>query len=86
MSPVVLDTSAVAAVILGEPDAEAYAAAMTRHSGDLSISAVTRAELGVVLEARHGPAAVEDAQAMLNRLAVVTEAVDTDLASAAFAA
>lgn len=86
MSAVVLDTSAVAAVILGESDAEGYAAAMVRYLGDLSISAVTRVELGIVIDARQGSAAVHDAEAMLDRLAVVTEAVDTDQARAALAA
>lgn len=86
MSPVVLDTSAVAAVIFGEPDAEAYAAVMARHVGELSISAVTRVELGIVVESRQGPVAVADMEAMLNRLAVATETVDSDQANAAFAA
>lgn len=86
MSAVVLDTSAVAAVILGEPDAEAYAAAMIRSVGELSISAATRVELGIVIEAKQGPAATQDAQALLDRLAVVTEPLDAEQASAALAA
>ncbi len=86
MSPVVLDTSAVAAVIFGEPDAEAFAAALTRHGGELSISAVTRVELEIVLEARQGSEAVSDAEAMFDRLGVITEPVDAAQASAAFAA
>ena len=86
MSPVVLDTSAVAAVIFGEPDAEAFAAALTRHGGELSISAVTRVELEILLEARQGSEAVSDAEAMFDRLGVITEPVDAAQASAAFAA
>jgi ribonuclease VapC len=86
VSPVVLDTSAVAAVIFGEPDAEAFAAALTRHGGELSISAVTRVELEIVLEARQGSEAVSDAEAMFDRLGVITEPVDAAQASAAFAA
>ncbi len=86
MSSVVLDTSAVAAVIFGEPDAEAYAAVMARHAGELGISAVTRVELGIVIEVRQGPVAVQDTEAMLNRLAVATEPVGGDQVTAAFAA
>lgn len=86
MSPVVLDTSAVVAVILGEPDAEAFAAAMARHVGDLSISAISRVELGIVVQARQGAAAAHDAEAMLTRLAVTTETVDGPQAEAAIAA
>ena len=51
---VVLDTSAVAAVIFGEPDAEGLLAAMTRSAGDLLLSAATAVELGIVVEARQG--------------------------------
>ena len=86
MSPVVLDTSAVAAVIFGELDAEAFAATLTRHGGELSISAVTRVELEIVLEARQGSEAVSDAEAMFDRLGVITEPVDAAQAGAAFAA
>jgi ribonuclease VapC len=86
VSPVVLDTSAVAAVIFGELDAEAFAATLTRHGGELSISAVTRVELEIVLEARQGSEAVSDAEAMFDRLGVITEPVDAAQASAAFAA
>ncbi|WP_395727826.1 type II toxin-antitoxin system VapC family toxin [Nakamurella sp.] len=86
MSPIILDTSAVAAVIFGESDAEAYAAAMVRHAGELSISAVTLVELGIVAEARQGPAATQDVRALLDRLGVVTEPVDAAQAGAALAA
>ena len=85
MSPVVLDTSAVAAVIFGEPDAEAFAATLTRHGGELSISAVTRVELEIVLEARQGSEAVSDAEAMFDRLGVMTEPLDAAQASSACA-
>jgi ribonuclease VapC len=86
VSPVVLDTSAVAAVILGEPDAESFAAAMSRNAGDLSISAATRVELGIVIEARQGQPALDDLTALLTRLTVTTEPLDADQAAAALAA
>ena len=81
-----LDTSAVAAVILGEPDAEAFAAAMVRHAGELVLGAVTRVELGIVVEARQGSPAADDLRALLNRLAVSVEPFDGDQAMAALAA
>lgn len=86
MSAVVLDTSAVAAVILGEPDAEAFAAAIVRHTGELSLSAATRVELGIVVESRQGAAAVDDLRALLNRLAVTVEPVDARQAMTALVA
>lgn len=86
MSPVVLDTSAVAAVILGEPDAEAFAAIMLRHAGELSMSAATWVELGIVIEARQGQPAFDDLTALLTRLTVTIEPLDADQATAAGAA
>ncbi len=86
MSLVVLDTSAVAAVILGEPDAEAFAAAMVRYTGELVLSAATQVELGIVIESRQGPAAVDDLRALLARLAVAIEPFDERHAALALAA
>ncbi len=86
MSPVVLDTSAVAAVILGEPDAEAFAAIMLRHAGELSMSAATWVELGIVIEARQGQPAFDDLTALLTSLTVTIEPLDADQATAAVAA
>jgi ribonuclease VapC len=86
VSPVVLDTSAVAAVILGEPDAEAFAAIMLRHAGELSMSAATWVELGIVIEARQGQPAFDDLTALLTSLTVTIEPLDADQATAAVAA
>lgn len=86
MSLVVLDTSAVAAIILGEPDAEVYAAVMLRHAGELSISAATWVELGIVVEARQGQPAFDDLTALLTRLTVTIEPLDADQAMVAVAA
>ncbi len=83
---VVLDTSAVAAVIFGEPDAEGLLAAMTRSAGDLLLSAATAVELGIVVEARQGPAATDDLRRMLTTLTVVTVPLDEEQAGIALAA
>lgn len=83
---VVLDTSAVAAVIFGEPDAEGLLAAMTRSAGDLLLSAATAVELGIVVEARQGPAATDDLRRMLTTLTVVTVPLDQEQAGIALAA
>lgn len=82
---VVLDTSAVAAVVLGEPDAEAFLAAMTRAAGDLAVSAATVVELGIVVEAKQGSDAAADLRTLLTRLAVQTVSVDERHAAAAVA-
>ena len=83
---VVLDTSAVAGVVFGEPDAEALLGVMSRHAGDLQIGAATLAEAGIVVEARQGPEATRDLHLLLDRLGVVTVALDAQQAAAAVAA
>ncbi len=82
----VLDTSAVAAVVFGEPDAEALLAVMIADTGDLTMSAATRVEVGIVVEARQGPEAASDLQILLDRLGVDVAAVDADQAQAALSA
>jgi ribonuclease VapC len=82
----VLDTSAVAAVVLGEPDAEALVSVMLTDVGDLMISAATRVEVGIVVEARHGPDAANDLDILLDRLSVEIVPVDVDQAQAALSA
>lgn len=83
---VVLDTSAVAAVIFGEPDAEAFASAMLRSAGELAMSAASAVEIGIVVEAKQGPAASADLTALLEALAVRILAVDAEQAAVALAA
>lgn len=82
----VLDTSAVAAVVFGEPDAEAMLSAMLAEVGDLVISAVSRVEVGIVVEARQGPEAANDLGILLDRLGVGVTPVDVDQAQAALSA
>lgn len=79
----VLDTSAVAAVVLGEPEAEAFLSVMLADVGDLLISAATRVEVGIVLEARQGTEATNDLQILLDRLRVDVTPLDGDQALAA---
>ena len=78
----VLDTSAVAAVVLGEP-AEAFLSVMASDAGELRMSAATRVKVGIVLEARQGPQAASDLQIVLDRLEVEVTPFDGDQALAA---
>ena len=75
---VVLDTSAVAAVVFGEPDAEVLLSMMRRFAGDLAISAATAVELGILVEARQGPEASADLTTLMDGLRVRTAPVDGD--------
>jgi ribonuclease VapC len=82
----VLDTSAVAAVVFGEPDAEALLSVMLADVGDLLISAATLLEVGIVVEARQGPEAANDLRILLDRLGVDITPVDVDQAQAGLSA
>lgn len=81
-----VDTSALAAIILGEPDAERHLDAMLHAAADLSTSAVSRVEVAIVVEARQGPAAAEDLRVLLDRLTVETVPVDAEQTTLAVAA
>ncbi len=83
---VVLDTSAVAAVVFGEPDAEVLLSMMRRFAGDLAISAATAVELGILVEARQGPEASADLTTLMDGLRVRTAPVDGDQARLAIGA
>lgn len=83
---IVLDTSAVAAVVFGEPDAEALLAVMRGSAGDLVISGATLVEVGIVVEARQGPEAGEDLKTLLRALGVRVVPVDERHATVATAA
>jgi ribonuclease VapC len=82
---VAVDTSALVAVIFGEPDAEAFLAALMRHAGDIVIGAATLVETGIVVEAKQGPEAASDLRLLLERLAVRVVDFDHEQATAALA-
>jgi ribonuclease VapC len=79
----VLDTSAIAAVVFGEPDAEALLSVMISHAGDLQISAATLVEVGTMVEAKQGQDAAADLRTLLDTIGVVTSAFDADQAEVA---
>jgi ribonuclease VapC len=81
-----LDTSAVAAVVLGEPDAEALLSFMLADVGSLLLSAATRVEVGIVVEARQGHEATNDLRILLDRLGVEIVPVDVVHVEAALSA
>ncbi|MEA4945774.1 MAG: type II toxin-antitoxin system VapC family toxin [Propionicimonas sp.] len=63
----IVDTSALVAVILGEPDAEGYLRAMATAES-LAVSAATLVEALIVVEARQGRDAATDLAALLTEL------------------
>jgi ribonuclease VapC len=65
----VIDTSALLAILLGEPDAEAFAAAIEADPKRL-LSAATALEAAIVIEARKGPSGGRELDLLLHRAQV----------------
>lgn len=80
----VLDTSALLAVLLGEPDAPALAEAMAK-APIRRISAVNWLEAAIVITSRRGERGAEALRELLARLRAEIVAVDYSQAQAAYA-
>ena len=81
---IALDSSALVAIVLGEPELERFSAIMTREPSVLCAASIT--ESAIVLEARQGPDAVQELRVVLQHAAVQIHPVDDDLAWAAHVA
>lgn len=81
----IVDTSALLAVVLGEADAEAHLATMARAES-LALSAATLTEALIVVEARQGREAATDLVALLAELEAEIVSVDEAQAELAAAA
>ncbi|MGV1007505.1 MAG: type II toxin-antitoxin system VapC family toxin [Dermatophilaceae bacterium] len=82
----VVDTSALVAVLLGEPEAETFADAMSGSAQVVRVSAATFLEAAIVLEARQGPDAVRDLRLLLEVVGAEVVAFDESQAHIALAA
>jgi ribonuclease VapC len=78
---IAVDTSALVAVVLGEPDAERLLAAL--QNDQTRLSSVSLAEAGIVVEARQGPDAARDLRLLVDGTIDTLVAVDADHADAA---
>ena len=81
----IVDTSALVAVILGEPDAEAHLRTMM-SADSLAVSAAMLTEALIVVEARQGREAASDLAALLADLEVEVVAFDEHQSEAAASA
>jgi ribonuclease VapC len=82
----VVDSSALVAVVLGEPEAEAFLGAMRSTAEPMHVSPVSVVESSIVLEARQGPDATRDLHLLLAGVAADISAADAIQAQLAFAA
>ena len=82
----VVDTSSLVAVVLGEADAEGHLAVLAAHAGDVQLSAASAVELGIIVEAEQGVEATEDLHRPIALLAITTVPFDAEQAVVAVAA
>ena len=75
----IVDTSALIAILLGEPEAVAFAT-MLDAADDLSISAATYLELSIVIDKRKNPALSNQLDEIVERYDIYIEHVTTDQA------
>lgn len=73
----VIDTSALVAILTGEPSAADLVVALA-GSGRRLLSSASLVETSIVLEARHGEMAARELDLLLHRAGVQTVAVDTE--------
>lgn len=73
----VLDTSALLALLLDEPEAEAFRAAVEEDSTRV-VSAATLLEAAIVIEARKGEAGGRELDLLLHRAEIAIIPVDAD--------
>jgi ribonuclease VapC len=78
----ILDSSALIAILAGEPDAEIYISAISQ-SAQCRISAGTFVELSIVIEAQFGAEVTLQCDALFRRVGVVIEPVTVEQAHVA---
>jgi len=78
----VLDTSALLAILQGEPEARAFAAAV-ESADSRSLSVVSFVECSIVLGVRRGPDALRDLDLLLAKAGIALVPVDVDQAHVA---
>jgi ribonuclease VapC len=81
---IAVDSSALVAIVLGEPELERFATILTRGSSAVSAASIT--ETAMVLHGRQGPHAVEELRSVLSKAGTAIHPVDEPLAWAAHAA
>lgn len=78
----IIDTSAILAILFREPDAERFARAITAASSR-RISAATLLEATIILESRSGPTFAHELDAFLRRAQIELEPVTPEQAQTA---
>lgn len=80
----ILDTSAIVAILAEENDADRYIDAISQaRQGRCRISAANFVELSIVIEGQFGPDVLQQCDALFRRAGIVIEPVTVDQAHAA---
>lgn len=74
----VVDSSALVAIVLGEPDAERYIEALKSSAGVPLLSAANAIEAAIVVEARQGTDASRDLSLLIEAAGVAIEPLTAD--------
>jgi ribonuclease VapC len=82
---IAVDSSALSAIVFGEPDAEGLLSVLLANVGDIQLSAASLVEASIVVEARQGPEAAADLRLLCDRLGILIVPVDEDQAHLAAA-
>lgn len=86
MTGIAVDSSALVAILLGEPEAERLTDLLLRHRGDASITAANLLETMLVVEARNPQTGVPDLRTLMEVLAIDVAPVTAELVEIAFRA
>ena len=78
----VIDTSALIAILLGEPDAEAFAVAIANDPRRL-ISSFSALEVSIVIESKKGEAGGRELDLLMHRSQIQIVSMDSDQAELA---
>ena len=81
----IVDSSAVLAILLGEPDAERYERAIAEASR-CQMSAANYLETAIVLESRTGPAGIHELDLLVERVPIELTPVTSEQARGALSA
>ena len=81
----VIDTSAIIAILLGEPEAEAFARAIL-SDGKRLMSAISALEAGIIIEAKKGEAGGRELDLLLHRARIDVAAFTPEQQELALAA
>ena len=84
MTQIVVDSSALLSILLGEPDAEQFEVILAENSGDIVFSAANQLETMMVIESRNPTTGIHELRDILSVYGIGTEAITGEIAELSF--